>query len=177
MIYQNGGYYHIYNRGCNKELIFRDERDYQKLWELIEKSDHKNYIELYAFVFMPNHFHFFVKQISDKPIYRWIQYIFNAYVQYYNNRHCRVGTLFEGNAKVRQIDDEHYLSIIAHYIHANPRNEKQKQHSSLDLLDRESIINKDYYLRYFGSIDSYWKSFEIYSQSKDESDIEKYLFG
>ena len=120
MIYEEGCYYHLYNRGCNKELIFQEERDYQNLLQIISESKIDEYLELYAFSLMPNHYHFLVKQISSKPISDWIRFIFNCYVKQYNIKYNRVGTLFESKVKVKLIDKLRYLGNITHYIHNNP---------------------------------------------------------
>ena len=55
-----GGYYHIFNRGNNRENIFIEERNYHYFMNLYEK-----YIPLvadpFAYCLLPNHFHFLVR--------------------------------------------------------------------------------------------------------------------
>ena len=176
MLYEMNQYYHIFNRGCNKEDIFRDEADYEKLLQYIKSSNHKDYLQLYAFSLMPNHYHFFLKQISDKPVYRWFQFIFNRYTQYFNNKYERKGTIFESSIKSKIITDEQYFGLIAHYIHSNPKNEFQKNYSSLRYLYDETMINQEFYFENFGSIEEYLSSFKEYSEFKNENEIEKYIF-
>ncbi|MCK4311553.1 MAG: hypothetical protein KAW88_02340 [Candidatus Cloacimonetes bacterium] len=38
MIYEEDGFYHVYNRDCNKELIFYSNEDYENLLRRINKS-------------------------------------------------------------------------------------------------------------------------------------------
>ena len=55
-----GQYYHIYNRGINGEVIFREERNYPYFLQLYAK-----YItpiaETYAYCLLSNHFHFLLR--------------------------------------------------------------------------------------------------------------------
>ena len=176
MIYEKNQYYHIYNRGCNKEKIFRDKTDYEKLMFYIRTSKFNDYFELFAFSLMTNHYHFFLKQISDKPVYKWFQYIFNRYVQYFNKKYQRTGTIFEGSIKPKIINNQEYFGLIAHYIHSNPSNEIQEEYSSLKMLYDNSLIDQDFYYEHFESIEKYLLSFQEYLKLKNNNDIDKYLF-
>jgi putative transposase len=60
-------YYHIYNRGINSENIFIDDNDYQRFLDNTEKYL-PSIAEIYAFVLMKNHFHFFVRIKSESEI-------------------------------------------------------------------------------------------------------------
>jgi REP element-mobilizing transposase RayT len=55
-----GRHYHIYNRGNNSERIFYKDENYRYF---LKKFDYylSNFLEVYAFCLMPNHFHFLVK--------------------------------------------------------------------------------------------------------------------
>ena len=177
MIYEEGCYYHLYNRGCNKELIFQNETDYQKLIQIIQESKFNEYLEIYAFSLMPNHYHFFVKQISSKPVSNWIKFIFNRYVKKYNIKYDRKGTLFESKVKIKIIDKLEYLGNITHYIHNNPTTDFFRKYSSLNYLERDTFINLNFYDDYFQGIVQYLEQFEEYKKSIDNKKIEDYLFG
>ena len=83
--YESGASYHIYNRGVDKGLIFREDKDYKtflsylKLYLSLQglslkefpSRKLKNYfgeIELLCYCLMPNHFHLLIKQASDHGI-------------------------------------------------------------------------------------------------------------
>lgn len=59
-----GRYYHIYNRGINRNTVFFQARNYDYFLLLWKKylSDH---LEELAYCLLPNHFHFLVK-LADK---------------------------------------------------------------------------------------------------------------
>lgn len=144
--YGAGGYYHIYNRGVEKRVIFLDEIDYKKFIgymklyltppNIINKKQKdvsgrtippsqipKNYteeIELIAYCLMPNHFHIFIKQISDMGMASFMQSLTQRYVMYFNKRYKRVGGLFQSRYKTVRVLDERQFTYITKYIHRNP---------------------------------------------------------
>lgn len=60
-------YYHIYNRGNNRENIFIEERNYEYFLKLYEK--HLGPVtDLYAYCMLRNHFHLNIRVKSEKEI-------------------------------------------------------------------------------------------------------------
>ena len=57
---QFGQYYHIYNRGNNRETLFREERNYPYFLSLFIKHVDP-VVDTHAYCLMPNHFHLLVK--------------------------------------------------------------------------------------------------------------------
>jgi len=175
MIYEEGCFYHLYNRGCNKELIFQEEKDYKKLLQIITESKINEYLELCAFSLMPNHYHFLVKQISFKQISGWIKFIFNRYVKQYNLKYNRIGTLFESKVKVKLIEKPEYLVNITHYIHNNPNSNLLLKYSSLNYLKKDTIVNLNYYFEFFNNVTQYIEQFKEYKKLNNNGFIEHYL--
>lgn len=141
--------YHVYNRGVNKQIIYSDERDYAvflsflkyallpdselKKHEIIDKdivSIAKRFnlrrerfsdrIELVAFCLMPNHFHLLLYQHDKDAITALMRSVATGYAVYYNKRHNRVGSLFQGKYKACRINSDSYWTHISRYIHLNP---------------------------------------------------------
>lgn len=120
MPYHKGCFYHLYNRGCNKEKIFFDEDNYRYLLKKVKKT-YKHYkIKIIAYCLMPNHYHFMIQQISERQAADWIQTLFKGYVQAVNKQQNRSGTLFQGQVRHKLIHKENYLVHISRYIHYNP---------------------------------------------------------
>jgi len=69
---------------------------------------------------MPNHFHFLMRQDSDRPLNITLGFIFNAYTKAINKRLNRSGTLFQGSFKAIHVEDKKYLIELCRYIHRNP---------------------------------------------------------
>lgn len=145
--YAPDSYYHVYNRGVNKQIIFKDDSDYVVFLSLLKKHlskapaidrygrevpHYKDEIELLAFCLLPNHFHLLVYQHDDdKAISKLLQSISTAYTMYFNRRYKRVGPLFQGTFKASRIDKDEYLQHISRYIHLNPKDYRKYEWSSL----------------------------------------------
>lgn len=132
--------YHIYNRGVEKRIIFKDAQDYKvflnylreyltdpestpKLQGRTLQLRIKNYfaeIELLAFCLMPNHFHMIIKQKDKNSIKKFTQSLFTRYSMYFNKKYDRVGSLFQSKYKATNAINEDYLLDLTKYIHLNP---------------------------------------------------------
>ncbi|MDY6826628.1 MAG: transposase [Bacillota bacterium] len=114
-----GAFYHVTQRGNNRENIFRkpgDKKYYlKKLSDLKDKFDFR----LLGFVLMDNHYHLLLQAGKDplhKIIFRQNMY----YSRYFNRTHNRSGHLYGGRYKAALIQDDRYLFAVLRYIHWNP---------------------------------------------------------
>jgi putative transposase len=143
-------YYHLYNRGNNKQKIFLDDEDYDRFVKLLYICNSKNnfnfrnsiirnkinafdfergnpLVSIVGWVLMPNHFHIIlISHRSDlgemdyNPITEFMRKVSTAYVMYFNKKYSKTGSLFEGKFKSKHIGDENYFNYIFSYIHLNP---------------------------------------------------------
>lgn len=130
--YIENGYYHLYNRGVEKRIIFEEKSDYVTFLHFLKKyltadpdCPHSpktlyNRIDLLAYCLMPNHFHLLVKQRDRENIIEFIRKICTNYAMYFNKKYKRIGTLFQGRYKASLIDSNIYLLHLTRYIHQNP---------------------------------------------------------
>ncbi len=144
--YDVNSYYHAYNRGVNKNVIFKDEQDYVVFLSLVKRylgseiekdssnREYPNYaqgLDLIAFCLMPNHFHMLVYQKDNvKAMELFMRSLSTAYTRYFNKKYKRVGHLFQGVYKASRISNEPYLLHISRYIHMNPKDYKNWSYSS-----------------------------------------------
>lgn len=139
-------YYHIYNRGVNKQDIFLDKDDLVVFLGLLKryfgaKSEtklnrvaHRNYyeqIELLAFCLMGNHFHLLVYQHDKFAIRDVMKSIGVAYGMYFNKRYKRVGPVFQQRYRAVRVEYDPQLLHISRYVHMNPHVYKSYKWSSL----------------------------------------------
>lgn len=138
-------YYHIYNRGSEKRIIFEDSIDYRRFLKTLKyyqiegpkpkfsnfpnltvnKLDEtKKIVEITAYCLMPNHFHLLIKQVKDKGITDFMSKSLNSYTKYYNTRHNRVGALLQGMFKAVLVENDAQLIHVSRYIHLNPISSK-----------------------------------------------------
>ena len=113
-------YLHIYNHAIEDLNLFNEKQDYIKCLIKI-KSKIKIYpATVFAYCLMPNHYHFLIRQDSDKPIYRIFNDVFAGYVQYYNRKYNRKGHLFQHPLQHIAVNNDKYLIHLCLYIHYNP---------------------------------------------------------
>lgn len=124
---EKGKYYHIYNRGINSDILFKDFANCEYFLKLYDHHI-EPIAETYAWCLMKNHFHFLVriKDVTETTAEnithpsQSFSNLFNAYSKAYNIRNNRHGALFERPFKRKEIDNDAYLQNVITYIHNNP---------------------------------------------------------
>lgn len=176
--------YHVFSHVNGKELIFREETNYQFFLKQLDK-----YIlpvaDIYSYCLLPNHFHLLLrfKNIDDVDIESEHQYLMksfgnflNSYAKAFNKKYNRKGALFLNAIKRRKVTDEKYLLKILHYIHNNAVNHgfvneinewKHSSYKSYLNLKKESKINRTEIMQYFDSLEI----FKNYHQSNIKYDF------
>jgi len=117
---QQGGYYHVFNRGNHKQDIFLEEPDYLGYLERIRKYKESSKISILCYCLMPNHLHLLIRQDSDVPLYKFIHSVHTSYSMYFNRKYKKVGHLFQGRFRQKTVDKDEYLMQVSSYIHLNP---------------------------------------------------------
>ena len=69
---------------------------------------------------MPNHFHFCLKQNSDKSLYRLFNDTITSYAMHYNAKYKLKGQLMLNRLQSKKITERSYVLQICRYIHYNP---------------------------------------------------------
>jgi REP element-mobilizing transposase RayT len=141
-------YYHIYNRGNNRENIFIEERNYEYFMGLYAKYI-EPVAETFAYCLLRNHFHVLVRVKSvdeilmtlkvletfrvsgkegkplgsDYPSKRFSNF-FNAYAKAINKAYNRTGSLFQHPFGRVPVASEGQFFNAVRYIHQNPQKHK-----------------------------------------------------
>lgn len=112
-------FYHVFNRGINKQKIFLSEDDcvlfLKKLNGLRKKYDHS----IYAFCLMPNHFHISI-QTRKTPISKIMSSLATSYSMYFNRTYQHFGPVFQNRFKSILIQNDSYFLKLSQYIYLNP---------------------------------------------------------
>lgn len=119
-IFIQDGYYHIFNRGHNKQAIFLNSKDYQRYLKRLKEYLKRHPISLLAYCLMPNHIHLILRQDGEEPAERFIHRLHTSYTMYFNIKYERVGAVFQGRFKAKLIESDEYLLHVTRYIHQNP---------------------------------------------------------
>jgi putative transposase len=198
-----GEYYHVFNRGNSKQKIFLDDEDRERFLKLLYLCNTKDRIDfreqivrakidawdfdkgepivfIGAWVLMPNHFHLYItanakaRLSQENAIAMFMQKVLTAYSKYFNAKHNRTGSLFEGKFKSVHVYKENQAKYLFAYIHLNPLkliNSKWKEQGVRDQIKaikflesykwssyhdflftsrvENKIINRDKFLDYF----------------------------
>jgi putative transposase len=146
VIFANGEYYHVYNRGVDKRDVFLDENDHMRFLKNLrefnnnlireerlrmqndlksefdsdtESNSEKQFVEIIAYCLNPNHYHLILKQNLEKGIEKFMQKIGTGYTNYFNKKYERSGALFQGKFKAIHIDSNEYLLYLSAYVNRN----------------------------------------------------------
>jgi hypothetical protein len=133
-----GHFYHIYNRGNNRETLFRTPENYR--FFLQRYSQHIEPVAAtYAYCLLPNHFHFLNYIRTEEEQHQWhrenerrglwqpldprhpYKNLFISYAMAYNRQQKRTGSLFQRPYKRKHIDSEKHFMTLVTYIHRNPQ--------------------------------------------------------
>ena len=132
--FEEGQFYHVYNRGNNKQIVFFNADNY---YFFLKKFAYyfSDYFNFYSYCLLPNHFHFLiqVKQFEnnisidvkkEKTLSNQISELFRRFficiTKAINMEQNRTGSLFQKNFKRLKINDPDYFTYIINYIHRNP---------------------------------------------------------
>lgn len=188
-----GEYYHIYNRGIDKRVIFKSRKDYERfimllylansetsfrLDNIINKQNKtfeeiliidkgKSLVSIGAWCLMTNHFHLLVRQEIDGGITKFMRKLGTGYSMYFNIKYERRGALFGGLFKSKLIGaDDNYMRQLLGYIHLNPL--------EIKFADWENQLNKpsDDIKKF---LESYSYSSYLDYASKSKNRLERHL--
>jgi len=136
-----GEYYHIYNRGVDKRNIFSDKSDLNRFLQSMEEFNTKNpigslyensfikkkelggkaskLVEFVAYCLNPNHYHFILTPLVEKGMEKFMQRLGTGYTMYFNEKHKRSGSLFQGKFKSKHLNSNEYLLQASSYVNLN----------------------------------------------------------
>jgi len=111
---------HIIQRGNNRIPCFTHRNDYPVYLDMLRECALDCGCTLHAYVLMSNHVHLLLSPDDGDSASTMMQRLGRRYVQYFNRRHGRTGTLWEGRFRSSLVHDERYLMICHRYIELNP---------------------------------------------------------
>ena len=134
-------YYHIYNRGVDKRIIFTQPKELLRflrsirefnITELIDSITEKDrrtnrklnsrvgkLVNIIAYCLNQNHFHFILEPLVDEGVQRFMHRLSTGYTNYFNKKHKRSGALFQGRYKAKHISSNEYLLHLGVYVNLN----------------------------------------------------------
>ncbi len=111
-------YYHLYNRGNNRERTFYERENYGFFLRRLRKYI-VPILDVVAYCLMPTHYHLLVL-LKEADLSHRMQLFSISYTKAMNKRYDRVGALFQGAFQAKHVDENNYLVHLSRYIHLNP---------------------------------------------------------
>jgi putative transposase len=112
--------HHVIQRGNNRQPIFVDTQDYEAMLTRLHEQSRACAVAVHAYVLMPNHFHLLATPQAADGLPLLMQAVGRSYVRYFNARHGRSGTLWEGRYRSTVLEAERYLVDCMVSIDLNP---------------------------------------------------------
>lgn len=172
-------FYHIYNRGVNKQIIYFSERNYTYFLNKMAQY-FQSRASILAYCLMPNHFHFLIQVIDLSFLTKGLQPFLLTYAKSINIDQSRTGPLFQGRYQANHIQDDEYLVDCIKYIHLNPVKAHLVDHplkwpysSYRDYCssNQRTFVNTFYILQYFESV----ANFREYTESNMNQYVSKHF--
>lgn len=148
IVFANGQFYHLFNRGVEKRPVFTNSWEFKRALDTISFYQFQNpslryskylalndelkqlflgqlkknekIVEIIAFCLMTNHFHFLARQTKEEGITKFMAKFTNSYTKYFNTKRQRIGPLFQGIFKAVHVESDEQLVHLSRYIHLNP---------------------------------------------------------
>ena len=111
---------HVIQRGNNRQVIFAGDGDMKAYVTWLKEYADKFYVAIHAWVLMTNHVHILCTPNRQFSVSQMMQALGRRYVQYFNRRYNRSGTLWEGRFRSCLVQEESYLLQLYRYIELNP---------------------------------------------------------
>ncbi|MGV3527677.1 MAG: transposase [Flavisolibacter sp.] len=178
---QTDAFYHLYNRGNNREKIFFNKENYRYF---LKKFDEylSPYLDVFAYCLLPNHFHFLIKtretteliELTLKKgsdtlldfsivISEVFRRFFLSYAKAIKIQEGRTGSLFEKNFRRIMVESDQHLVWLVNYIHRNPqthglipdfRNYSYSSYQAI-IADAPTKVKREEVIKLFGNRDEF----------------------
>ena len=182
VVFQSGQYYHIYNRGVNRQPIFFCEDNWGFFLRRLRQHLKRELVDVVAYCLMPTHYHLLIFLKADYPLSKLMQPFGVSYSKAVNRQQARTGPLFQGPFRAKLVDKDDYLLHLSRYLHLNPVSGGMKPRpegwSFSSYRDYIGLRNgtfpvPDVVLRHFASREAYKRFVEAY---QDDANIQHLLF-
>ena len=111
---------HVRQRGNNRQDCFHTENDRLVYLANLRELCAKTRCGLHAYCLMTNHVHLLLTPLDAASCSTLMRDLGQRYVQYFNRRHGRSGTLWEGRYRSCLVDSARYVLGCYRYIEMNP---------------------------------------------------------
>jgi REP element-mobilizing transposase RayT len=114
-----GGLYHAFARGNDRQAIFRDDFDRNRYLSLLGRVVKQKSWRCLGYCLMDNHVHL-LAETPNADLSSGMQWLHGIYGRVFNGRHGRVGHLFQGRFGAVRMTSNSQTVTASTYIAMNP---------------------------------------------------------
>ena len=114
-----GGWHHVYTRGVNHRVLYRDDRDRGHFLDLLQEFVQRYGVRLHAYVLMETHYHL-VLEMREPNLSRAMQWLNLSYAAWFNVRHGCTGPVFQRPFRNVAVENGGWAYELSLYVHLNP---------------------------------------------------------
>ena len=111
---------HVIQRAINRVACFGSDADYLVYLSHVRELSAKHDCAVHAYCLMTNHVHLLLSPGTRDSCTALMRDIGRRYVPYFNRRHERTGTLWEGRFRSCIVESARYVLACYRYIELNP---------------------------------------------------------
>jgi putative transposase len=125
-----GAYYHVMNRGNQRQVVFTEPRDYELFLARLGQFRGVFDVHVLCYCCMPNHFHLYLRT-DQANLSRFMQSLLTSFTVTLNRRRHSSGHIFQGRFTAHLVENEAYGAEVSRYIHLNPVRTKSLRPASV----------------------------------------------
>lgn len=111
----------VLQRGNNRQPVFADDADRSRYLALLGEAAARFKVAVHAYVLLDNHAHLLLTPSDAAGLTQTMQALGRAYVRYFNDRHGRSGTLWEGRYRSAPLEGARYLLPCLVWLDTHPQ--------------------------------------------------------
>lgn len=112
--------HHVIARGNNEQSVFIDDADCQQFLDWLRDAARQYRIAIHGYVLLPNRVQLLVTPSDEVGLGKMMQSVGRHYVPYFNVRHRRSGSLWEGRYRTTVIDADAYFMDCIRLLEYQP---------------------------------------------------------
>ncbi|MDO8260399.1 MAG: transposase [Candidatus Magasanikbacteria bacterium] len=120
-------------------------------------------VEFVAYCLNDNHYHFILKQVTDRGVSEFMKRVGGGYTKYFNDKYKRSGALFQGRFKSVELESSDKIIQLSAYVNGNSKIHSYSKadeycwSSNQDYLLKRSgtICDKEIVMQHFSDIEEY----------------------
>ena len=116
----DAGIYHIYNRGNDRQKLFREDDDFVFFLSRLQIENQPFRAKVYHYCLMSNHFHLLLEVMAGEHLPILMHRLQLSYARYFKSKYKFIGHLFQSRFKSPHIEKESYYLQCGRYIERNP---------------------------------------------------------